>query len=68
MSDDELDWDGETALHRAVSTGLFELIEHTVKQGADVSAKNADGKTALDIAQEMSFKETVKLLKSYGVK
>ncbi|HNI98888.1 MAG TPA: ankyrin repeat domain-containing protein [Leptospiraceae bacterium] len=57
--------DGETALHRAVRTGLYELIEHIVRQGsAELKAVNRQGKTALAIAEEMSFTEAAQLLKS----
>ena len=50
-----LDWPdvrGNTALHYAVMNNNKILIELFVKRGADLSLKNTDGKTALDLAKE----------------
>jgi len=62
----------QTALHGAASHGFDAFIEFLVKSGADLQAKDADGRTPLDIARGAgggrggaeSFPKTVALLQS----
>ena len=58
----------QTALHGAASHGFTPFVEFLVANGADLTAKDADGRTALDLAkgtgaagrgQAESFPETV---------
>jgi len=67
----------QTALHGAASHGFDSFIEFLVKNGADLQAKDADGRTPLDVARGAgggrggaeSFPKTVDLLQSLmGVK
>src|SRR4051812_23587590 len=63
----------ETALHGAAQHGLNAVVTFLAEHGADLQAKDANGRTALDIArgtgaagrgQTESFPETAKLLES----
>ena len=63
----------ETALHGAAARGLNEFVKLLAEHGADLQAKDANGRTPLDLAkgtgatgrgQAESFPETVKLLES----
>ena len=63
----------ETALHGAAARGLNEVVKFLAEHGADLQAKDANGRTPLDLAkgtgaagrgQAESFPETVKLLES----
>ncbi len=47
---DERNSDGQCPLHRAVLRGSIELIRFYMEQGADVYAKDKEGRTAYDIA------------------
>ena len=60
-----LDWPdvrGNTALHHAAMNNNKTLIELFVKRGANLSLKNTDGKTALDLAKEIGEEDIIKLL------
>jgi hypothetical protein len=64
----------QTALHYAASHGFNSVVELLVKKGADLNAKDANGRTALDLvrggergrggqaAAGESFPKTVELL------
>jgi ankyrin repeat protein len=52
---------GETALHIAVRRGDTRLIEQLIENGADLSAKNNDGNTALHIIVEIFDEQSVML-------
>ena len=52
----------------ASQNGHKETVELLIEKGADVNAKNNDGKTALMIALEKGKYETAELLKRYGAK
>jgi ankyrin repeat protein len=63
----------ETALHGAASHGFSPFVKFLAENGADLQAKDANGRTPLDLAkgtgaagrgQAESFPETVKLLES----
>ena len=63
----------ETALHGAAQHGSNAVVQFLVEHGADLQAKDANGRTALDIArgtgqagrgQAEAFPETAKLLES----
>ena len=46
------DSDGWTALMYAVTVGDAVCVEKLVKAGADISIKNADGETAIDLCKQ----------------
>jgi ankyrin repeat protein len=63
----------ETALHGAAARGLNDFVKFLAEHGADLQARDANGRTPLDLAkgtgtsgrgQAESFPETVKLLES----
>jgi ankyrin repeat protein len=63
----------QTALHGAAEHGFTEFVKFLVENGADIQAKDANGRTALELAkgvgpaargQADSFPETVALLES----
>jgi ankyrin repeat protein len=56
----------QTALHGAAERGLTPIVKFLVENGADVQAKDAGGRTALDLAKASKepFPETVALLES----
>src|SRR4051812_22046854 len=63
----------ETALHGAAQHGLNAVVTFLAEHGADLQAKDANGRTALDVArgtglagrgQTEAFPETAKLLES----
>ena len=63
----------ETALHGAAARGYTPFVKFLAEHGADLQAKDANGRTPLDLAkgtgaagrgQAESFPETVKLLES----
>ena len=60
-----LDWPdvrGNTALHYAAMNNNKILIELFIKRGANLSLKNTDEKTALDLAKETGEEDIIKLL------
>ena len=54
-----------TPLHSAAREGHKEVIELLIAKGADVNAKDDDGATPLDMADD---KETADLLRKHGGK
>jgi ankyrin repeat protein len=63
----------ETALHGAAARGYNDFVKFLAEHGADLQAKDANGRTPIDLAkgtgasgrgQAESFPETVKLLES----
>jgi hypothetical protein len=65
----------QTALHGAAQRGLTAFVKFLAENGADLQAKDASGRTALDLArgvgvsgvrqaQSEGFPETAKLLES----
>lgn len=67
---DERNNEGRTPLMMAVTAICFEMVECLVENGADVTAKDKQGKTVLDIAQESakSAKERAKFGPAYKMK
>ena len=51
---------GQTALHGAAAAGWNQLIALLVKGGADLNAKDADGLTALDVAEGKTGRSTAR--------
>ena len=50
------DKDGETALMVAAGKGRIDAVKALIEAGADVNAKNSEGKTALDVAKSDEVK------------
>ncbi|MGB5013267.1 MAG: ankyrin repeat domain-containing protein, partial [Pyrinomonadaceae bacterium] len=55
-----------TLLHNAVSYSNKEAVELLIAKGADINAKNKDGKTPLQLAIDSKNKEIAELLKKHG--
>jgi len=69
----ELDHDGNTALHHAAARGDNESILYLVSKGADVTRVNREGHTVADMAngpvqRVQPFPETLALLEKPGAK
>jgi ankyrin repeat protein len=63
----ELDEYGKTALHWAVWTGCYELVELHVRAGADLNIKTRDFATALWYAEDdFGMDEIAALLRAHG--
>jgi ankyrin repeat protein len=65
-------WHGRTLLQYAVS-GVHnedgvEIVKILLAKGADVNAKDKDGKTPLQLAESSKFQEVSKLLRQHGAK
>jgi len=56
-----------TPLHSAVERGQADIVELLVAKGADVTAKDRQGRTALTIAERKGHTEIVELLRKHGV-
>jgi ankyrin repeat protein len=59
------DVEGWTAIHYACSNGNMELIKFLIKNGADVKAKTANGKTPLSLIGSKHL-EIAEILKAAG--
>jgi uncharacterized protein len=69
----QVDHDGNTAVHHAAARGDNEMIKYLVSKGADVRMVNREGQTTVDMANGpvqriQPFPETIKLLESLGAK
>jgi len=53
---------GWTALHRAVFWNNLEMAEFLVKAGSDLTIKNIDGETALDLAINYNYNDIITYL------
>ncbi len=50
---DQLNANGDNALHMAVTAGNHLIVEFLLNSGASLEAKNSDGETAMDIVKAM---------------
>jgi ankyrin repeat protein len=62
------DSDGWTSLMRAAQGGHAESVSRLLSWGADVNARNPQGRTALSLAEERGHTYVVELLKQAGAK
>lgn len=53
---------GETPLHKAARSGLYDMVDILLVAGADPSIKNDDGKTPANLAEENGFWDVVNRL------
>jgi cytohesin len=59
------DAEGTTPLQEASKNGSKDIVQLLLAKGADASAKDRQGKTALDLAQAKGYTEVANLLKAY---
>lgn len=52
---DMQDANGETALFRAIRAEMFDNCNFLIEEGADISIRNNEGKTAYDVAVELGY-------------
>ena len=69
----EVDHEGNTALHHAAARGDNEMIKYLVSKGANVKAVNREGNNIADMAngpvqRVEPYPDTLKLLETYGIK
>ncbi|XVF60381.1 hypothetical protein PTKIN_Ptkin08bG0040900 [Pterospermum kingtungense] len=64
---DEVDKDGQTALHKAIIGKKEAVISHLLRKGANPHIKDKDGATPLHYAVHVGAMQTVKLLLKYDV-
>ena len=69
----EVDHEGNTALHHAAARGDNEMIRYLVSKGANVKAVNREGNNIADMAngpvqRVEPYPDTLKLLEAYGIK
>ncbi|CAH8300520.1 unnamed protein product [Eruca vesicaria subsp. sativa] len=64
---DEVDKDGQTALHKAVIGKKEAVISHLLRKGANPHVQDRDGASALHYAVQVGALQTVKLLIKYNV-
>jgi ankyrin repeat protein len=63
------DFDGWTALMKAVYGKHVEIVQTLIKNGADVNSKNVGGYTTLFVAEEIKAPpEIINMLKDAGAK
>ena len=73
MDVNEIDHEGNTALHHAAARGDNEMILYLTAKGANVMATNREGRTTADMAngpvqRVEPFPETIALLEKMGAK
>ena len=54
-----------TALHLAIERNELEVVKFLLRQGAETSIKNGEGKTPLDLAEELNHTEIIDVLNSF---
>ncbi len=69
----DVDAEGNTAIHNAASRGDNEMIVYLISKGANVRAVNRHGQTTVDVAngpvqRVQPFPETIALLEKLGAK
>jgi ankyrin repeat protein len=57
---------GNIALHGAVEKGHIQVIKYLISKGADVNAKDGEGRTPLYYAEITANTEIDELLRKYG--
>jgi ankyrin repeat protein len=57
-----MDKNKNTPLHYAAGYGRVDLVEHLVDSGADITLRNNDGKSPLDVAKLNDQDDVVKAL------
>lgn len=55
-----------TKLHRAMRENLPEQVRTLIDQGMDINAKDRDGKSPLQAAEERNNRKMVALLRRHG--
>lgn len=60
----EVDRDGNTALHWAAKRGYEDMVKFLIAKGADVEASNQEGDTALSCATKLGFQGVASILGS----
>jgi ankyrin repeat protein len=55
-----------TPLHRAASSGKFDICRLLLQGGADINKADGDGKSALQRAKESNHRSVVELLTELG--
>ncbi|XP_036387104.1 ankyrin repeat domain-containing protein 22 [Megalops cyprinoides] len=60
---DAVDYKGNTALHYACQRKSHRIVPLLLEKNADISIKNKDGETPLDIARRLKFIKIVKMLR-----
>jgi len=58
------DADGDSLLHRAARLGQKATVQMMIDKGADPQNRNAEGKTAIDLAVEAGHDKIVEMLRS----
>ncbi|MCH5281554.1 MAG: ankyrin repeat domain-containing protein [Lachnospiraceae bacterium] len=54
---------GETPIFTAVRYDYYDICEFLIEEGADLTVKNKEGKTAYDVAVELGYEDCARLLK-----
>ena len=57
------DADGETPIFEAVRYDDYDICQFLIQEGADLTVKNKEGKTAYDVAVELGYEDCARLLK-----
>jgi len=65
---DEVDNNGNSAVHYSAAYGRVEILEFLQKGGMDMGAKNAAGKTPLQLATDSKQEGAAKFLNAHGGK
>jgi len=61
-----VDSNGNSGLHYAAGYGRKELLEYLLKVGANVNQPNAQGQTAMSVAQQNRQQATITVLQNHG--
>lgn len=56
---DMQDANGDTALFRAIRAEMFDNCNFLIEEGADISIRNNEGKTAYDVAVELGYEDEI---------
>jgi uncharacterized protein len=58
-------YEKNTALHGAAGFGFPDLVRYLLNQGADFTAKDHEGRTPLDVAEQTGHQDIAALLRDY---